>query len=110
MAGVNPLVYVAAGAVVSITSLALGKEFTLFFYAGIAALIFGALSGFMGAMQYHGAKKAVEKGNQRTQQEVLRKYPDYAKQQMKMNAKYCNRCGMQSHLHANFCARCGFRV
>jgi ribosomal protein L40E len=110
MASVHPLIYVAAGAIVSITSLALGQEFTLFFYIGAAALVFGALSTFIGAMQYHNAKKTLEKGNQKTQAEIARKYPEFAQKQMRMNVKYCNRCGMQSHLQANFCQRCGSRV
>jgi ribosomal protein L40E len=110
MAGVHPLVYVGAGAIVSLVSLALGKEFTLFFYVGLCALVFGAIAAFIGGMQYHNAQKMVEKGQQKAQSDVAKKYPDYAQQQMRMNVKYCNRCGMQSHLQANFCQRCGSRV
>ncbi len=110
MAGVHPLVYVGAGAVVSVVSLGVGEEFKLFFYIGIGALVFGAISAFIGGMQYHNAKKTIEKGQQKTQQEVAKKYPDFARQQMGMQAKYCNRCGMQAPLQAQFCARCGSRV
>jgi ribosomal protein L40E len=110
MAGVNPLVYVISGAVVSTVSLLVGEEFKWFFYVGIGAVVFGAVSGFIGAMQYHGAKRAEEKGLKQTQQTIAKKYPDYAKQHFQMRVKYCNRCGMQAPLDAAFCQRCGSRV
>ena len=108
MAGVHPLVYVAAGAVVSVVSLLFWEQFRLFFYAGIGALVFGTISAFIGGMQYHNAQKTIEKGQQKTQQEVARKYPEFAQQQMRV--KYCNQCGAQAPLQAQFCSRCGNRV
>ncbi len=110
MAGVHPLVYVGAGAVVSVVSLILGESFKLFFYVGICALMFGAISAFIGGMQYHNAQKTLEEGAQKTKQEVAQKYPDFARQQMRVQAKYCSRCGMQSPLQAQFCMKCGSRV
>lgn len=110
MAGVHPLVYVAAGAVVIGVSLALGEEFKLFFYAGVGAMVFGTISAFIGGMQYHNAQKTLEKENQAAKQDVAKKYPEYARQQMRMTVKFCNRCGMQAPLQANFCMKCGTRV
>ncbi len=110
MAGVHPLIYVGAGAVVSVVSLGVGEEFKLFFYIGICAVVFGTIAAFIGGMQYHNAQKTLEKGQQKAQSDVAKKYPDYARQQMRMQAKYCNRCGMQAPIQANFCQRCGSKM
>jgi len=80
MGSVPGIVYVSVGALVTVVSLGIGPEFKIFFYAGLAFLTFGGAVSFIGAMQYHGAKKTEEKKRMIAQQEKVAAPPQYAQQ------------------------------
>ncbi len=122
MAQVPWIVYVGVGALVTVGSLMVGKEFKLFFYAGLAFLVFGLGVSFIGALEYHGAKKTEQKYKKAATQEISTKYPQYAQQyggasqggqapaSQQRNYKVCARCNTPARLSDNFCGRCGNRV
>src|SRR3989338_11487034 len=80
MGSVPGIVYVSVGSLVTVVSLGIGPEFKIFFYAGLAFLTFGGAVSFIGAMQYHGAKKTEEKKRRIAQQEKVAAPPQYAQQ------------------------------
>lgn len=114
MASIPGIVYVAMGGIVTIVSLMMGDKFILFFYAGIAFLIFGGVISFIGSFQYHGARKTMEKHALRARQEIARRYPQVAQQHYGQrrfqNYKVCMRCKTPARLSDHFCNRCGSRI
>ncbi len=120
MASVPGIVYVSVGALVTVVSLLMGDKFKLFFYVGLAFLTFGGAVSFIGAMQYHGAKKTAQKHQRAAQREIAQKYPQYAQQygiapgqqmqRAQQGYKTCSRCRTAARPTDNFCGRCGSRV
>lgn len=121
MTGVHGLVYVLAGAVVVIVSLALGLEneqgFVLFFYIAVVFMAYGALKVLWKAWQHHSVhaatKKTMHKHLSKAQQEIAKKHPSFKgphPSHQRKGQRFCWSCGSHVTPEDRFCPKCGARL
>lgn len=119
MAGVHGLVYVMAGAIVVVASLALGLEdqqgFVFLFYVALAALAYGMLKVIFGAWKYHSMHKrtarTMEKHLGKAHEEISKKHPSFKDpQHHRKGQRFCWSCGSRVTPEDRFCAKCGARL